>query len=1025
MHARWRYRLAAAGLVAVAAASLPSFSSRTDTAVASQAAARTPDTPGTPGASPWSDPGYQPRPGNWRPYVLAPSGHTVTPSRVLAAYPRSGTITGDPDAVLGRGGPGHGGTVRLASTGETVSSPLLVIDFGKEVAGKVMVRVTGASATRPALHACFSESRQEMALSGGQNSGEAAYAPGCDTANIWNGYPGQPYTYDSDSHALPLAGAALPATVIDPQLRGGFRYLTLFLASPGYVDIGAVSLQFTAAPLQQDPAAYQGWFLSSDNTLNKIWYAGAYTVQVDTSMSGTAKSWPYATGEADHADAQVPQADPAQEVIFDGGKRDRIVWQGDLAVEAPVTYLSTGDTGAVDNSLSSLAAQQLPDGYVPAESLVGPHNTGEERTYGEYVTWFVNNMAVHYLYTGDRAYLDRWYPALVKAMGWLESVRQQDPQGLIGFGSSGSCGHYGYSDCGHETYVNALYYRNLLQMATLAGAESQPAEAAAYRATAATVKTAINSQLWDGAVGAYRLSRETPGAYPQDGNATAILAGVASPDQARRALAYLRANNWSSDGSLTVSPATPNPVMSPAYEPLPSGFEASARLSGTDPAELGFDTGLQLTRQFWGWMLSQDPGSTFWEKASTDGTPLIGQFESLAHGWASGPTVTLTSQVLGVTPTSAGYATYSVIPHPAGLRWAQGNVPTPHGGLRASWESDQNSFGMKITAPAGTRGEAAVPTFGRPVRVTVDGHLAWDGGKPLGYRAHSDGTFVYVEGLRPGRHVVTGHYVGAAATAVRVDAAPATLSGSPGTAAHVAVTVTGLAAGRLTGTLAVAAPAGWVSGPASVPVSLDAHGRVASANAGFELRVPATVPSGDYPIRFTFTGGGTTASATATMHVSLYSFSDGTAGGWQAGANVTSVSAVTGFANGPGHPYGGPYALDAASASVPASAPRTVQVSLATPLNLSAAKTLFAYVDGYGGAPGATGYQATVTLTSGSQTLTKTVPVPSDTWTPVSVDVSSWAGRDDITGISVSYAAVGSTRLWSMHFQVDDVGWTA
>jgi Bacterial alpha-L-rhamnosidase 6 hairpin glycosidase domain/Bacterial alpha-L-rhamnosidase C-terminal domain len=975
--------------------------------------------PAAPGSDPWTDAGYQPQPGDWRPYVLAPSSHTVTPARVLAAYPRSGSITGHPDAVLGRGG-----TVRLSSPGGTASSPLLVIDFGKEVAGKVVVRVTGASATRPALHACFSESRAQMALGASQNSGEAAYAPGCDTANIWNGYPGQPYTYDSDSHTLPLAGATLPATLTDPQLRGGFRYLTLFLDGPGYVDIGAVSLQFTAAPLQKDPAAYQGWFLSSDNTLNKTWYAGAYTVQVDTSMSNTAKSWPYSTGEADHADAPVPQADPAQEVIFDGGKRDRIVWQGDLAVEAPVTYLSTGDTGAVDNSLSSLAAQQLPDGYVPAESLVGPHNTGEERTYGEYVTWFVNNMAVHYLYTGDKAYLDRWYPAVVKAMAWLESVRQQDPQGLIAFGSSGSCGHYGYSDCGHETYVNALYYRNLEQVATLADAEGKSADAATYRATAAMVKTTINGQLWDNSVGAYRLSRETPGAYPQDGNATAILTGVASPQQTERALAYLRANNWSTLGSLTVAPSTPNPVIPPAYEPLPSGFEASARLTGTDPAELGFDTGLQLTRQFWGWMLSQDPGSTYWEKATTSGTPNIGQFESLAHGWASSPTVTLTSQVLGATPTSAGYATYSVIPHPASVAWAQGSVPTPHGGLRVSWNSQPGSFRLKIDAPAGTSGEAAVPTFGRQVRVTVDGHLAWDAGKSVGYQAHSDGTFVYVEGLRPGAHVVTGHFITAPATAVQVDAAPVTLNGSPGTTTHVAVTVTGLAARRLAGTLAVDAPAGWITGPGSVPVSLGTGGRVASTTAGFDLRVPGTAQSGDYPIRFTFTGGGTTASATATMHVSLYSFSDGTTDGWQAGANVTSVSAVTGFANGPGHPYNSTYALDAASASVPASAPKTVQVSPGTPLDLSAAKTFFAYVDGYGGAPGASGYQATVTLTSGSQTLTTTIPVSNDTWNQVKLDVSSWAYRNDITGISISYAAVGSTTPWSMHFQVDDVGWT-
>jgi hypothetical protein len=309
--------------------------------------------------------------------------------------------------------------------------------------------------------------------------------------------------------------------------------------------------------------------------------------------------------------------------------------------------------------------------------------------------------------------------------------------------------------------------------------------------------------------------------------------------------------------------------------------------------------------------------------------------------------------------------------------------------------------------------------------VTVDGHLAWDAGRSVGYQAHSDGTFVYVEGLKPGRHVVTGHFITAPATAVQVDAAPVTLNGSPGTTAHVAVTVTGLAAGKLNGTLAVSAPAGWTAEPGSVPVSLDADGRVASADADIQLRVPGTAQSGDYPIRLTFTGGGTTATATATMHVSLYSFTDGTTDGWQAGANVTSVAAVTGFANGPGHPYNSSYALDAASASGPASAPKTVRVSLGTPLNLSAAKTFFAYVDGYGGAPGAGGYQATVTLTSGSQTLTTTVPVSNDSWNRVGVDVSSWAYRNDITGISISYAAVGSTTPWSMHFQVDDVGYTS
>jgi hypothetical protein len=968
-------------------------------------------------ANPWTDSDYQPAAGDWQPYVLAPSSHTVQPVSVLHAYTRGGGITGNPNAVLG-----HGGTVRLTSTGGTTDSPLLIIDFGKEVAGQVSVQVTGSSAARPVLHACFSESQEEMALSPTQNDGEAAYAPGCDTANIWNGYPGQPYTWDSDSHALPLGSATLPATVTDPTLRGGFRYLTLFLSSPGYVDIGAVSLHFTAAPSQPDPAAYKGWFLSSDNELNKVWYAGAYTVQIDTGMSDTAKSWPYSTGEPDSYDSQVPGANPDQEVIFDGGKRDRDTWQGDLSVEAPVTYLTTGDTVAVNNSLSSLASQQLPDGYVPAEGLVGAHNTGEETTYGEYVTWFVDNMAQHYLYTGDQSYLDQWYPALVKAMTWLS--QQQGTDGLISFAASGSCGHYGYTDCGTETYINALYYRNLREMAALATAEGDASAAAGYTAQAATVKSAVNGQLWDSSAGAYRLSLQTPDVYPQDGNATAILAGVASQQQADSALAYLRANDWSAYGSLDVSPSTPNPVISPVYEPLPSGFEAAARLTGDDPEELGFDTGLQLTRQFWGWMLGQDPGSTFWEKVSENGTPALGSFESLAHGWASSPTVTLTNDVLGVTPTTAGFATYSVIPHPADLAWAQGSVPTPHGSIGVSWDSGPARFGMKVSAPAGTTGEVAVPTFGRQVRVTVDGHLAWDAGTAVGYGAHSDGTFVYLEGLGAGNHVVTSTYVSAAPTAVTVDPAPVTLSGSPGDLEHVAVTVTGIARGTVSGALTLSAPVGWTAEPASVPVSLHADGRVASASADFYVQVPPGAGSGQYPLTFTFRGGGATASASATVGVSLYSFSDGTTGGWQAGANVSSVSAVTSFADGPGTPYDSSYALDAASDSVSASAPRTVSVTPSTPLNLSGAKTFFAYVDGYGGAPGASGYQATVTLTSGSQTLTNTVPVTANEWTPVDVDVSSWAGRSDITGISVSYAAVGSTTSWSMHFQIDDVGWT-
>ncbi|GAA1798312.1 alpha-L-rhamnosidase C-terminal domain-containing protein [Actinomadura chokoriensis] len=693
---------------------------------------------------PWQDDSYTPRPGQWRPYVLAPSSRDVKPVKVFKADPRQGSITGSPEGALKKGG----ASVRLTGAAERAGSPLLIVDFGKEVAGHLKVRVKGASGN-PRLRACFSESVQYMALTPDANDGQGRIAPGCDTANIWNGFPGQPYTEDTDSHALPLDGVKLPGTVRDGVLRGGFRYATLFLDGPGSVDIDAISLDFTAAPDQRDLDGYRGHFLSSDDLLNKIWYAGAYTVQINTGAPDTAKKWPYQPGEGDHADNAVPHADPKTSVIYDGGKRDRIVWQGDLAVQAPVAYVSTYDMGAVDNSLSSLAAQQLPDGYVPAASLVGQHNQNELRTYGEYVAWFVTNMYDHWWYTGDRAYLDTWWPQLTKAAAWLESVRAGDDKGLIAFQESGSCGHYGYSNCGHETYVNALYARNLEQMSAMAKARGDASAARTYAARSAEVKKAVNDQLWDEKAGAYRLSREIPGAYPQDGNVTAVLTGIAQGERAERALAYLRANNWTDIGSLTVSQSTPNASLPPFYAPLPSGFEADARL------ETGDASGLQLIRNYWGHQLRQDPGSTFWEHMQPDGTPNLKQFSSLAHGWAAQPTVTLSTKVLGVRPAAPGYASWAVVPFTGNLAWAEGTVPTPHGDIAASWRRSGHGFQLKVTAPRGTKGRLAVPVDRSTRRVTFDGRTVWAGGKATARGVSSDGRYVYVDGAPAGRHTLT------------------------------------------------------------------------------------------------------------------------------------------------------------------------------------------------------------------------------------------------------------------------------
>lgn len=150
-------------------------------------------------------------------------------------------------------------------------------------------------------------------------------------------------------------------------------------------------------------------------------------------------------------------------------------------------------------------------------------------------------------------------------------------------------------------------------------------------------------------------------------------------------------------------------------------------------------------------------------------------------------------------------------------------------------------------------------------------------------------------------------------------------------------------------------------------------------------------------------------------------------GGFAPKAAVSGVERVESFANAPGRPRSGGFALEATSETVPGEQPRTVAAQLADPLDLSAAGIGYVWVNSYGGLPDATGYRATLTLhgadgTSVTGTLDSFTP---DRWNQVTVDVSGWSGRSAVSAIEVSFAGVGSQTPWQPRFQLDDVGWFA
>jgi alpha-L-rhamnosidase len=137
-------------------------------------------------------------------------------------------------------------------------------------------------------------------------------------------------------------------------------------------------------------------------------------------------------------------------------------------------------------------------------------------------------------------------------------------------------------------------------------------------------------------------------------------------------------------------------------------------------------------RAYWGGTLAEG-ATSFWESydlrwpktnahlsLQADGTS--GYFVSFAHGWSAGPTAWLSENVLGVSQPLDGYKTVVIRPDLAGLDWAKGTVPTPHGLIRVSVDKAK---GIALDLPQGIEHAfvyVATPGGGR--RVYLDGVTA-------------------------------------------------------------------------------------------------------------------------------------------------------------------------------------------------------------------------------------------------------------------------------------------------------------
>ncbi|KAB5563061.1 Six-hairpin glycosidase-like protein [Coniochaeta sp. 2T2.1] len=703
-------------------------------------------------------------PGPWEKYIKAPKDKTrITPARIWKA---SGNVTTSGIDAKTRIGHEPGGGIAIGPGG------VLTLEFEENIAGRVCFEVEAVDG-EPEVNLAYSES-----------SWFADTVPDATTDRL--------------ERDLPLAfkfGNGTGRACVDPEfVRGGFKYLTIslprqwpaaaegqgrlsrlwdtvdYLGAAGqkilgysghdsrrplssylsstsgsnraWVSLSDVWVNCTAFPSQTNGRAYSGYFYSSSNLLNRIWYAGAYTLQLSTidPKEGSALidlnrvvdgntspqgSW-YSNFTISNGTA----------VTTDGAKRDRMVWPGDMYVAIPGIAMSTFDMSAVRNALDVLYAHQYPDGSLPYAGPPMGHRGEFSDTYHMHTllgTYF------YVLYSGDLSWLQDKWPAYLRALN--VSISKVDSLGLLHVSSTFDCLRPGMT--GHNLEASAILHDLLSKSTILAGwlknctSTSPPSWVTLQQTLEAGLARLYcpRTALFSDNVGA-RSCHGSSHVDPQDGNSWVLISRLnltpaatpwldpkspirlnttISPAPSPSLISTALRNRWTKFGA-------PAPEFPNVISPFASGFELLAHAAAEQ-----IDSAVELMLLEWGYLLD---GPGFTNSTLAEGFRIDGHVQypaywsaarnSHAHGWSSAPTSVLMQEVLGIKvlgPTGGGDE-WEVKPRLSRwLGWARGGFATGRGRWEVKiWrvrEVTERTDGRKgvvvvVDAPGQTKGRVVL-----------------------------------------------------------------------------------------------------------------------------------------------------------------------------------------------------------------------------------------------------------------------------------------------------------------------------
>ncbi len=468
----------------------------------------------------------------------------------------------------------------------------LLLDFGNELYGGIEIAAAIRGDKNPVrIRVRLGESVSEAMSNTGDNS-----VPGMNSA--------------TNDHSLRDFTLELPWLGTIEIGNSGFRFVRIDLLDKE-VDLPLRSIR---AISRYRDIPYLGSFRSSDDRLNKIWETGAYTVHLNM-----------------------------QDYLWDGIKRDRLVWVGDMHPEVMTINSVFGDNEVVKKSLDFARDTTPLPGWMNGIS--------------SYSLWWIMIHRDLYLHQGDLNYLKEQQTYLKRLIPQITASISAGKESLDG-------GRF----LDWPTSENPQVIHSGLQALTLMTME-------AGEDIATWLKDAELQKLCTETVKS--LKKHTPSDHGNKQAAALLaLADLMSPAKASSVILKDGANDFATFYGYYM-------------------LEALAKAGK-------YQEGMNIISDYWGAMLDLG-ATTFWEnfdysertKAAridqltpanmfdihADGGDhcYIGLRGSLCHGWASGPTSWLTSHVLGIKVMEPGSKVIQIRPNLGSLTFAEGTFPTPYG----------------------------------------------------------------------------------------------------------------------------------------------------------------------------------------------------------------------------------------------------------------------------------------------------------------------------------------------------------